>query len=158
MDWIRDHGELLNWLMLVTALVSVVAIVLIPVVVTRIPRDYFLYREAPPLPWSRSHPALRIVLTGFKNVVGACLVLAGIGLLVLPGQGILTLLIGLALLDFPGKRAMELRLVRIRSLRRLLNWMRTRAGKEPLDLGETPGMHLHSRRGASDPPGRGDDG
>ena len=46
-----------------------------------------------------------------KNLVGGLFVAAGIVMLFMPGQGILTILIGLSLLDLPGKRAFERRLV-----------------------------------------------
>ncbi len=64
------------------------------------------------------------------------MVLAGIVLAMplVPGQGILTILIGLSLLDFPGKRKMELKLIRLRAVRRGINWIRARAQQPPLDL------------------------
>ena len=51
----------------------------------------------------------------------------------------LTLLIGLTLLDFPGKRKLELWLVRRPSIRSAIDWIRTRAGREPLILPDPPG-------------------
>ena len=38
-----------------------------------------------------------------RNVVGAIVVLAGLIMLVTPGQGILTIIAGLAIMDFPGR-------------------------------------------------------
>ena len=55
----------------------------------------------------------------------------GLILLVLPGQGLLTILIGLLLLDFPGKRAVELKLVRRPGIAAFLNRMRARHGRPP---------------------------
>lgn len=60
--------------------------------------------------------------------------LAGIAMLVLPGQGLLTILIGLLLLDFPGKRAVELRLVRRPAIRGFLDRMRQKRGVPPFVL------------------------
>ena len=60
--------------------------------------------------------------------------LAGLAMLVLPGQGLLTMLIGLLLLDFPGKRALERRVVRRPKILAFLNRMRDRRGREPLRL------------------------
>jgi len=51
-----------------------------------------------------------------------------------PGQGILTILIGLSLLDFPGKRNLELKLIRLRTVRKAINWIRARAQQPPLEL------------------------
>jgi hypothetical protein len=55
-------------------------------------------------------------------------------MLLLPGQGILTILIGLMLLDFPGKRRLERRLVQQPSVWRAINWMRAKAHQPALEL------------------------
>jgi hypothetical protein len=71
-----------------------------------------------------------------KNVLGAALVLVGL-ILSLPlvfGQGVLTMLIGISLLDLPGKRKMELSIVRREPVRKSMDWMRQRAGRPPLQL------------------------
>ena len=60
------------------------------------------------------------------------LLVAGILMLVLPGQGILTILAALALLDFPGKRKMEMRILHRPAILKSVNWLRKRAGREPL--------------------------
>ncbi len=51
-------------------------------------------------------------------------------MLVTPGQGLLTLLIGLLLLNFPGKYRLERWLVRRPGVLRTLNWVRRRRGQE----------------------------
>ncbi len=66
-----------------------------------------------------------------KNLLGVALVGAGIVMLVLPGQGILTILIGVMLMDFPGKYALEKRLVSRPTVMRSLNWMRAKANRPP---------------------------
>ena len=58
--------------------------------------------------------------------------LAGLAMLVLPGQGLLTILIGLMLLDFPGKRRLERRIVARPAILAMLNRMRARRGRDPL--------------------------
>ena len=55
-------------------------------------------------------------------------------MLVLPGQGLLTLLAGLMLVEFPAKRRLELWILRRAPVLRVVQWMRSRAGKPPLDL------------------------
>jgi hypothetical protein len=55
-------------------------------------------------------------------------------LLLLPGQGILTLLIGISLLDFPGKRQLEKRIARERHVLKAINWIRAKAGRPPLEV------------------------
>ena len=73
------------------------------------------------------HPALSLYFT---------LVLMGLAMLVLPGQGVLTLLIGISLLDFPGKRKLEKKIVRAPTVHRAIDAIRRRAGQPPLLLPE----------------------
>jgi hypothetical protein len=78
------------------------------------------------------HPVIRFLILIIKNIFGMVLLLAGISMLVLPGQGILTIMMGLVLLNFPGKRRFERWLIRKQSILRALNWLRRRAGHAPL--------------------------
>ena len=55
-------------------------------------------------------------------------------MLVLPGQGVLTILIGLTLLDFPGKRRLEIWIIQRRSIRLGIDRVRKRAGRPSLIL------------------------
>jgi len=105
----------------------------IPWAVARLPADYFS-REQREV-WRRSnHEPLVAVLLGFaKNLLGGVLVLLGLLMLVTPGQGLLTLLIGLMLMNFPGKYRVERWLVRRHGVLRALNWLRRRQGHEPLE-------------------------
>ena len=52
----------------------------------------------------------------------------GLAMLVLPGQGIWSILIGLSLINFPGKYQVERALVSRPTVHRSLNWVRRRAG------------------------------
>lgn len=53
----------------------------------------------------------------------------------MPGQGILMMLLGLMLLDVPGKRAIILRMTRIPRVIATINKLRARYGKAPLNVG-----------------------
>ena len=57
-------------------------------------------------------------------------------MLVTPGQGVLTILVGLLFLDFPGKFALERRLVQMKPVLAAIVWVRTKAGRPPLELPE----------------------
>jgi hypothetical protein len=69
-----------------------------------------------------------------KNLLGYIFVLAGILMLMLPGQGVLTILIGIMLLNFPGKYELERWIVSHGSVFRSINWIRRHAGRTPLVL------------------------
>ncbi|MEZ5977915.1 MAG: PGPGW domain-containing protein [Planctomycetota bacterium] len=132
LEWLRGHGPLLEWLGTASVVMFVGSVLLLPVVAARIPADFFVAPEAPPSPFARHHPVLRVLLHVVKNVVGAVLLLGGIAMLVLPGQGLLTILAGLFLLDLPGKRAVERRVVANDRIRHGIDWLRARAGAGPL--------------------------
>jgi len=132
-DWILSHRLVVGWLAVASAVMFVATLAVIPLLIARLPKDYFL-RSRTELLRTSSHPALRVLFWITKNVLGAVLVLLGIAMLVLPGQGLLTILLGLVLLDFPGKRALELRLVRRPRVLATLNWLRRKAGRAPLEV------------------------
>ena len=61
-------------------------------------------------------------------------VIFGILMIFMPGQGLLTILMGLALLNFPGKRSAELALARYPPVRKALDWIRQKANKPPFQI------------------------
>jgi UPF0716 family protein affecting phage T7 exclusion len=67
-----------------------------------------------------------------KNLIGAVLLVGGIAMLVLPGQGLLTMLLGLSLINFPGKFWLERKLIQRRAVHRSVNWIRRKGGSEPM--------------------------
>jgi hypothetical protein len=57
---------------------------------------------------------------------------AGIAMLVLPGQGVLTMLLGVMLMNFPGKYELERQIIQQPTILKALNWMRRRANRPDL--------------------------
>jgi hypothetical protein len=111
----------------------VVSIIGVPWYVKRLPEDYFSKREQEKFGFDP--PAKSVgerLMTVLKNVVGAVLVLAGIAMLVLPGQGILTLMVGVFVMDFPGKRRFQRRLLAFPVVLENVNKLRERSGEPPL--------------------------
>ncbi|WP_207621969.1 PGPGW domain-containing protein [Alienimonas californiensis] len=108
----------------------------LPWLVAAIPEDYFV-GDRRPVPVSRRtgrprHPAVVWSARIGKNVAGGTLILAGVAMLVLPGQGVLTILAGVVLTDMPGKRRLERAIVRRSLVLRALNALRRRRGVGPL--------------------------
>lgn len=103
-----------------------------PWVLVRLPSDYFVRDKRVPLDLPKRHPAIHITLLVLKNTIGAILLLGGIAMLVLPGQGLLTMLLGISLIDFPGKFWLERKLIRRRAVHRSVNWIRRKGGREPI--------------------------
>jgi hypothetical protein len=104
---------------------------LLPAMVLRLPADCFASsRDEQPVPRTACAWLLRIA----KNALGLVFLLAGIAMLLLPGQGVLTILIGLMLLNFPGKRGLERRIVGRPIILKLLNRMRVKRDLPPLNV------------------------
>jgi hypothetical protein len=137
LQWLQENQTLLWWLTGLSLLAFVGTLLVVPALDVRIPHDYFAHPERPPGRWAQSHPALRLAARVAKNVIGGLLVLVGLALLVLPGQGLLTILLGFLMLDFPGKYAFEKRLIARPRVRAALDWLRRRASREPLELERT---------------------
>lgn len=62
---------------------------------------------------------------------------AGLLLLVIPGQGVLTMVIGLILIDFPGKYHLERGLMQRKHVLKTVNWLCARRQEPPLDFGNS---------------------
>lgn len=130
------HKELLVWLSIVSGITFFGSLLLIPFLVVRMGADYFMPHRDEERTFAGRHPVIRWTGLILKNVIGALLILAGIAMLVLPGQGLLTIVMGIMMLNFPGKRAFERRLVRLPGVLRAINHLRARAHREPLQLPE----------------------
>ena len=124
--WCESHVRLLSFLGAASFALLVATILLVPVLVGALPQDEFKDREAPRHAWRDLHPAIATSLRILRNAFGALCVVAGVALLVLPGQGLLTIFAGVLLLEFPGKRRLVLCVVSKRPIQRTLNWMRRR--------------------------------
>lgn len=128
---LQEHQTLIFWLAGGSVGLLVLGVLLVPIVVARIPDDYFV-REV--RSETASKTVLRLATRILKNLLGAVLLIAGLLMLLLPGQGILTIFAALMLLEFPGKRRLELLIIRQPVVLKAVQWLRTRAHREPLVL------------------------
>lgn len=117
---------------------AVASILLIGYVLSQLPADYFV-NPAARGPVQR-HPVLRVLLAVVRNLCGYLLIVLGaiMSLPGVPGQGILTILMGVMLIDFPGKHRAERWLLTRRGVLAGVNAIRTRMGKPPLLAESTP--------------------
>ena len=130
LEWLSEQRALLYTLFIVSIVSLVLTAVLLPLIVIRLPSNYFTRRPGARrvLPRSKGNIFWHL----FKNLVGGVFVLAGIAMLVLPGQGLLTILIGVLMLDFPGKYRLERWFVQRRGIRNSMNRLRARFDRPPL--------------------------
>ena len=130
--WITDNEQLLVWSGIISLIVFIASLLSLPWLVAQIPEDYFLPDKRHPTKWKDRHPLVRLLALMGKNLVGFGLILAGILMLFLPGQGILTLVMGALLMDYPGKFQLERKIVKTPTILKGLNWLRAKANKPPL--------------------------
>jgi hypothetical protein len=120
---------------LILFIVSFVAtLIIVPIVVIKLPANYFQRNGEHPQLFSQYPPPVRLTLLILKNILGGGLVIVGVAMLVLPGQGVIVILIGILLLDFPGKERLECWLISRGPILKFANWMRRKAHKPPLTL------------------------
>jgi hypothetical protein len=134
-----DFGSITWQRVLLGVLVFVVtfaiSLAIVSFILVRIPADYFK-KDRPRDLWSDRHPAVRFLGLFAKNVLGVLLVALGIVMSIpgVPGQGILTILLGIMLLDFPGRSDLEHKLVSRPQVLKAINKLRHRFGKASLVL------------------------
>ena len=100
--------------------------------IKKIPYDYFLKNERGITHYKNNSPILWVIILVLKNIIGYCLILGGILMLVLPGQGLLTILVGLMLSDYPGKFELEKRIIKTKLILKTINWYRAKSNIQPI--------------------------
>ncbi len=125
-DWLQQHAGVLTGLGIISAVLFVFSLLLLPWLLTRIPVDYFQRSD------EQQERGLFRPITLLRNLLGGVILLAGVLMLVLPGQGLLTILLGLAVMDFPGKYRLERWVVMRKGVLETTNWIRQRAGYPPI--------------------------
>jgi hypothetical protein len=136
-EWLLQNEAVVWWAVGASAAMFVGTLIAVPLIVAFMPPDYFSEQRRPS-DYLRQWPvAARVTVVVLKNVLGAVLVLIGIVMSVppVPGQGLLTIVVGLGLLNFPGKRKLQQRIVRQKYVLRSINWMRSKVHRPPLTFG-----------------------
>ena len=140
MEWFWQLWQTVTWnqillgagLFLTSLILSFGAIV---IVMVKIPANYFSsHYEQDFLPGS--HWTVRWGAMILKNALGVLLIILGVVLSLpgVPGQGLLTILLGLIMLDIPGKRPLEARIIQRPTILAAINKLRHRFKKPPLIL------------------------
>ena len=117
------------------ALSFTLSLVIVGIVMVKIPENYFSsHYQRDFMPNSRWIVRWGAVVA--KNILGVCLIVLGIILSLpgVPGQGILTILLGLIMIDIPGKRPLEARIIKRPTVLAAINRLREKYGKPALEL------------------------
>ncbi|MBT6966949.1 MAG: hypothetical protein HN998_04960 [Candidatus Thioglobus sp.] len=125
---VSQYEEMFILVGIVSAVVFVATLLLTPYLLGLIPADYFSANYAYQV---KRKTLLCLLKTTVKTFVGVLLVLAGIIMLVTPGQGFISIILGIFLMEFPGKRQLEIKFINHNPTFKTLNWLRDKAGKTP---------------------------
>lgn len=139
---------LLEWMGLLSAVTFLVSLLLIPFLISRASSEYFLIHPQKVEQRHKRHPVIALLIRIIRNGLGGFLCLAGAIMLFLPGQGLLTILVGVSLLDIPGRQTMLNLLIHRHAIQHGLNWIRKKTGRPPFRFPE------NNKGGKSSPPAR----
>ena len=139
-DLLSDFVSGLTWQkILVGALIFLVSFFvnlgIVSLILVKLPADHFSKSRKTKF-WAGPRPAIHAAKVIGKNIAGVLLVALGIVLSLpgVPGQGLLTVLLGIMLLDFPGRHRLEQKLLSKPSIVNSINRLRARFHKPPLEL------------------------
>src|SRR5215204_3304900 len=139
-DFISDFFFALTWRkVLIGAAIFLASFLInlgiVSLILVKLPADHFSKNRKTKF-WSGPRPALHAAKVIRKNIASVVLVALGVvlSLPVVPGQGLLTVLLGIMLLDFPGRERLEQKLLSRPSIVNSINKLRGRFGKKPLEL------------------------
>jgi hypothetical protein len=119
---------------------TVGGVVVVGVVLVKLPPDYFVAPTVR-LPLTNTHPIIRWTVVFLRNLLGAALVMLGLIMSVpgMPGPGILTIVIGLMLLEFAEKRRWARWVISRPPILRAANGLRRKYGKPPFVMPQAAG-------------------
>jgi hypothetical protein len=132
LEWAKAHQAIVWWIFVASIAVSVFTPIAVGWAIVQLPTDYFSRTSRRPLSTWEQHPVLRPIYLIAKNLLGFILIIAGIAMLILPGQGLLTIVVGIVLMNFPGKFRLERWLATREPIWRSLNWLRRKARQPEL--------------------------
>lgn len=127
-DW-HALAFLLQWLGFVSLATFFISLAVIPLLIARMPADYFVRPHPFRHPFAAGTGLLYPCWFIIRNILGLCTLLAGTAMLFLPGQGLLTIVLGIALMSFPGKHRLLFSMTARPSVQRSLDWIRIRTGR-----------------------------
>ncbi len=129
LELLKEYAE---WFVAISIITFLVSLFIIPALIIRIPADYFCHNKRHAI--NNQHPLIKLLITIAKNILGGILVIAGIIMLFVPGQGLITLLIGMMIMNYPGKYTLERWLIIKFHGINAINWYRARHNQPPLQI------------------------
>ena len=134
MGFFSENSSVLQILGILSVITFIGSLIAIPWVISRLPVNYFIQHRQRESQRRKRHPVAAKIIFIARNSVGLLFFLAGIAMLVLPGQGIITILIGVSLMDFHRKHTVIDYMIQRPKVITLLNWIRNKEKKPPFDF------------------------
>ena len=130
------NSDLLFLLGSLSLFILIISVFMMVLIISFLPEDYFKSenRNLISSVQNSRYPLLKLLVLTTKNFFGVLLLLSGILMLVLPGQGILTIITALVFIDYPGKYKFERKLLRQKGVINSINWIRSRLSKPSLKV------------------------
>tara|TARA_B100002019_G_scaffold261058_1_gene247557 strand:+ start:67 stop:495 length:429 start_codon:yes stop_codon:yes gene_type:complete len=126
------YKNIIVWFGSISLFVFLFSLLSIKWLVALIPEDYFVTKRVTKI--RSQNPLIWYLILILKNIVGYSLILGGVIMLVLPGQGLFTMIIGLMLSNYPGKYIIEKKFIAIPTILKSINWLRRKSNKPPLKV------------------------
>ena len=135
-SWSSMNSDLLFLLGSLSIFILIISVFMMVLIISFLPEDYFKSenRNLISSVQNSRYPLLKLLVLITKNFFGILLLLSGILMLVLPGQGILTIITGLVFMDYPGKYKFERKLLKQKGVINSINWIRSRLSKPSLKI------------------------
>ena len=126
------YKNLILWFGSISLFVFLFSLLSIKSLVSLIPEDYFINKKDSKI--KTNNIFIWYIVLIFKNLIGYSLILGGIMMLVLPGQGLFTIIIGLMMSNYPGKYSIEKKFIAIPTILKSINWLRRKSNKPPIRI------------------------
>lgn len=127
--WLAQHSGAIAAIGLISFLLLVASILATPWVLAKLPANYF---SKPPS--IKPLSVGRLIVSVLKTILGIIMIFAGMVMMVTPGPGLVCLVLGLVLCEFPGKHSLLRHVIRQPIVFSTLNWLRKKASKPPFLL------------------------
>lgn len=131
-EFVSSYKAYILWLATISLFVFIFSLISIKWLVALIPTNYFIKKNM--VKSKKSYSFIWLISIILKNLIGYTLILGGLLMLILPGQGLFTILMGLVLSNYPGKYNIERRFISIPSVLKTVNWLRKKSNKPPLEI------------------------
>ncbi len=127
--WSEQNASLLFGVVIASILLLLLTLLATPFLLARMPDNYFVQT-----PNDKPRTPIRMLIATIRTVLGVLLIITGILMFVTPGPGLVALVMGVSLCEFPGKHRLLQRLVSQPSVFSTLNWLRAKVDKPPFLL------------------------